>query len=158
MSKTIFHGGKKLHLISEQFFKDLIQRNKLKESPQLVQTVELDSAIKNIQSSKKNPYEKAILYSKLTSDFLASRDRTKELTGVDGIVRLTGSDEVANNRRAAIAAAPVVVVQPPPIPTNPPPPVQPPQEDDEEEDDEEFKEATSNAPYSTKAIEESFIK
>lgn len=125
MAKPVVHGGRRLLLVTEQYFKDLMQRQRLTESPQMKQTMELEDMLEQIRANKKlSPDEKANLYAKVTAEFLSSRGRTKEITGKTDTITKKGSDPP----QIAVPQAIVPVVQPAAIPAAPPagPPQAPP--------------------------------
>lgn len=104
--------GRKFFLLTEQYLKDLINRQKMTETPQMKQTIDLGELINRILAAKHlSPDQKVKLLEKAKAEFLDSRGRTNEITKTVENALPTGAEP-------EVGAAPDVGLPPP---ANPPP-------------------------------------
>lgn len=119
MAKSVSHGGRKLRLLAEEYFDDLLRRSKLTTSPQMRETLELDKELELLLKSHNLPSDvKDSLIKRLTADFLHTKGKAHEITGHEGALLLRGKVEPADGgeltvtddprRDPPMVAAPVV--------------------------------------------------
>ena len=109
MAKAVKHQNKRLVLMQEEYYDDMLRKAKLFQSPQLKKTLLLDKLRSKIESEPSlSPQQRSALLGKITAEFLEAKQSAPEITGSTGGVQiLKGAD-------APIIHAPIIPPPPPP--------------------------------------------